>query len=239
MGKAVWENHLSKNRCEDEDKDKDAAGSEACQYKWRVFGAKFELFQHAEFLQARHRVPCRGSGLLFAKQWCILFLSECEKDKESDNGGEDRNRQQHIEHLVFILLLQLRVLIEVSFFIWIHEDAWKEETDKHSKHIHLCTNHGSYGALIVWEPVCGHKRRWVVQEDLSDGHNELTNEYPCEAGIDCLADPAANASQQYASENAPAQAEFIDKSDGWEVDWQIDHHIGIGANVDHNRFNTV
>ena len=128
---------------------------------------------------------------------------------------------------------------EVTALVRIHEYTWKEESDKHTKHIHLSANHGSNGALIVWEPVCGHKRGWVVQEDLSNGHNELTNKYPCEAAIDCLADPAANASKQYASEYAPAQAEFIDKGDRWEVDWQIDHHIGIGANVDHNRFNTV
>ena len=76
------------------------------------------------------------------------------------------------------------MLVEVSFLVRIHEDAWEEETNKHSEHIHLGANHGGNRAFIVWEPVCGHKRRWVVQEDLSDGHNELTNEYPCEAGVD-------------------------------------------------------
>ena len=151
---------MSDHRREDEDKDKEAAGSKAGKYEWNVLGAKFELIQHAEFFQARHRVPCRGSALLLSReQWRILFLSECEKDQESDDGSEARNRQQHVKHLVLILLLRLGMLVEVSFLVRIHEDAWEEETNKHSEHIHLGANHGGNRAFIVREPVCGHKCR--------------------------------------------------------------------------------
>ena len=210
------------------------AGADRSEHKSLVLEAQHELlldrklcfiFRRRVLLMANLRGPDRNTR----------FVTEREKDKEGDDSRKDGRCQHHIEDLTpetrFLMLIKFLV-----FLVGVNEDHGQQEAEKNPKHIHLRSDHSRHGALLLREPVCRDERRSIVEERLTDSHENLPDQQRVKVLVYEAADPEADRRENDTKDGAHAQAVLVHDVDAREVDWEVQGEEGVGHEADdHGR----